>query len=79
MEAFKAEKGAESDRSHEEWASSFSQEELDTFWCPDEQELQAWERYWFSTPLPKRHSPEMPTPPWHFASMLEAMSMATTI
>ncbi|WP_155649132.1 hypothetical protein [Burkholderia cepacia] len=36
------------------------------------EELAEWNEYWFSTPLPKRHSPEMPTPGWDFASMLDA-------
>ena len=27
--------------------------------------------YWFSTPLPKRHSPEILTPQWDFVSMLD--------
>jgi len=36
------------------------------------EEMAEWNEYWFSTPLPKRHSPEMPTPGWEFASMLDA-------
>lgn len=36
------------------------------------EEMAEWNEYWFSTPLPKRHSPEMPTPGWDFASMLDA-------
>jgi hypothetical protein len=36
-------------------------------------EVAEWNEYWFSTPLPKRHSPEMPTPQWDFASMLDAV------
>ncbi|HHX4056253.1 MAG: hypothetical protein ACN6QT_22420 [Burkholderia contaminans] len=36
------------------------------------EEVAEWNEYWFSTPLPKRHSPEMPTPGWDFASMLDA-------
>lgn len=71
--AFKADKVAEKGRAGDEWATSFSPEELSTFWSPDEEEREAWNSYWFSTPLPKRHSPEMPSPPWHFGSMLEAI------
>lgn len=71
--ALKADKVAEKGRSDDEWATSFSSEELSTFWSPGEEERQAWDKYWFSTPLPKRHSPEMPSPPWHFGSMLEAI------
>lgn len=37
---------------------------------PDEKA--EWNEYWFSTPLPKRHSPEMLIPQWDFASMLDA-------
>ncbi|MDO3620780.1 hypothetical protein Q3O98_06695 [Ralstonia pseudosolanacearum] len=36
------------------------------------EEAAEWNEYWFSTPLPKRHSPEMPTPQWDFGSMLDA-------
>ncbi|MBN3727951.1 hypothetical protein [Burkholderia sp. Ac-20379] len=36
------------------------------------EETAEWNEFWFSTPLPKRHSPEMPTPGWDFASMLDA-------
>jgi hypothetical protein len=36
------------------------------------EEMAEWNEYWFSTPLPKRHSPEMLTPGWDFASMLDA-------
>lgn len=37
-----------------------------------EEQSAEWNEYWFSTPLPKRHSPEMPTPGWDFESMLDA-------
>lgn len=73
VEALQADKVSEKGRSDEEWASSFLPGELASFWSPDEHESRAWDSYWFSTPLRKRHSPEMPTPPWHFGSMLEAI------
>jgi hypothetical protein len=38
-----------------------------------QEEMAEWNEYWFSTPLPKRHSPEMLTPQWDFASMLDAI------
>lgn len=38
---------------------------------PDEKA--EWNEYWFSTPLPKRHSPEMLIPQWDCASMLDAI------
>jgi hypothetical protein len=44
------------------------------FWDPTPAEMSEWNELWFSTPLPKRHSAEMPSPPWHFGSMLEAVS-----
>lgn len=37
------------------------------------EEMAEWNEYWFSTPLPKRHSAEMLTPQWDFASMLDAI------
>jgi hypothetical protein len=37
------------------------------------EEVAEWNEYWFSTPLPKRHSPEMLVPQWDFASMLDAI------
>lgn len=36
------------------------------------EEMTEWNEYWFSTPLPKRYSPEMLIPQWDFASMLDA-------
>jgi len=36
-------------------------------------EVAEWNAYWFSTSLPERHSPEMLTPQWDFASMLDAI------
>lgn len=44
------------------------------FWDPTPAEMAEWNEEWFSTPLPKRHSADMPSPPWHFGSMLEALS-----
>lgn len=37
------------------------------------EEVAEWNEYWFATPLPKRHSPEMLIPQWDFASMLDAL------
>ncbi|WP_157632083.1 hypothetical protein [Variovorax sp. CF313] len=37
------------------------------------EEMAEWNEYWFSTPLPKRHSAEMLSPQWDFASMLDAI------
>lgn len=71
VEALKRDKTAESPRSDEEWRQLFTQGELETFWAPTSEERAQWEKYWFSTPLPKRHSLEMPMPPWHFELMIE--------
>ena len=71
VDALKSEKSDRSPRSEEEWRQMFSQEALATFWAPTAEELAQWDKYWFSTPLPKRHSPEMPMPPWHFGSLIE--------
>jgi hypothetical protein len=73
VEAFKRDKIGEARRPIDGWAASFTSDELSTFWSPDELEMESWNKYWFSTPLPKRHSPEMPLPPWQFESMLEAI------
>jgi hypothetical protein len=42
------------------------------FWNPTPEEQAQWNEEWFSTPLPKRHSPEMVLPQWHLESMLDA-------
>jgi hypothetical protein len=60
-------------REVESWRASFAPGELAAFWSPDEDEMRQWNEFWFSTPLPKRHSPEMPMPPWDFASILDAV------
>jgi hypothetical protein len=73
VEAFKRDKTADEGRAIDEWANVFTPKELSAFWSPDEKEMEKWNRFWFSTPLPRRHSAEMPTPPWHFGSMLEAI------
>lgn len=36
------------------------------------EDVAEWNEYWFSTPLPKRHSPEMLVPQWDLASMFDA-------
>ncbi|WP_431263260.1 hypothetical protein ACQ859_25150 [Roseateles chitinivorans] len=40
------------------------------------EEWHEWNEFWFSTPLPQRHSPTMPSPGWDFASMVEAIADA---
>ena len=40
------------------------------------EEMQEWNAFWFSTPLPHRHSALMPTPGWDFGSMVESIANA---
>jgi hypothetical protein len=42
------------------------------FWNPTPEEQAQWNKEWFSTLLPKRHSAEMVLPQWHLESMLDA-------
>lgn len=51
----------------------FTSEDLDAFWWPTDAELTAWNKFWFETPLPHRHSPQMATPPWDFMSMIDSI------
>ena len=60
-----------SDESH--WLSYFGPSDRAAFWWPSEAEKGQWDAFWFSTPIRQRHSPEMPAPPWHFGSMVEAI------
>ena len=53
-------------------AGYFGEEESAYFWNPSPEEEKEWNDHWFSTPEEMRRSPEMPTPPWHFGSMLDA-------
>jgi hypothetical protein len=55
------------------WLPYFEDSDREEFWWPSETESQQWHRFWFSTPLPQRHSPTMPTPPWHFGSLVDAV------
>lgn len=55
------------------WLRLFTVSDLAEFWWPSEAERELWNEFWFSTPLPDRHSPEMPTPPWDFGSMIDAI------
>ncbi|KQV88051.1 hypothetical protein [Pelomonas sp. Root1237] len=57
-------------------AQELSASERAFFWEPNPEELQEWNAFWFSTPLPQRHSPNMPTPGWSFGSMVESIASA---
>ena len=60
----------------EQMAKELSASERAYFWEPSSEELQEWNDFWFSIPLPQRHSPSMPTPGWSFESMVSAISKA---
>ena len=51
----------------------FTEDQLKSFWWPSPEELEAWNAFWFSTPLAQRHGPDMPHPPWDFGSMIDAI------
>ena len=55
------------------WLPFFDEADRTEFWWPTEAESEHWNTFWFSTPLLKRHSPDMPTPPWDFGSMIDAI------
>lgn len=55
------------------WREHFNADELNHFNRLSEKQNDEWKEFWFATPLPKRHSKEMPSPKWHFESMIEAI------
>jgi len=57
----------------DDWLPYFTEADRAEFWWPEEDEALRWEQFWISTPLPERHSDEMPTPPWDFSSMIIAI------
>lgn len=60
----------------ESMAKELSEEERSYFRVLTPEELHEWNTFWFSTPLPQRHSPTMPTPGWDFGSMVESIADA---
>ncbi|MBP1858907.1 hypothetical protein [Rhizobium herbae] len=52
------------------WLPYFEAGDRSAFWWPDEAEMNRWNKFWFSTPLPERHQADMPTPPWNFESLI---------
>jgi hypothetical protein len=56
-----------------DWLPYFSDSDLSAFWWPDEAESKTWNAFWFATPVPIRHSADMPSPPWDFDSMIDAV------
>jgi hypothetical protein len=60
----------------EQMTKELSPSERAFFWEPCPEELGEWNAFWFSTSLPQRHSPSMPTPAWTFGSMMESIASA---
>ncbi len=60
----------------ESMEKELSDEERAYFRVLTPEELSEWNAFWFSTPLPQRHSPNMPTPGWDFGSMVESIADA---
>lgn len=55
------------------WLPFFESSDRTMFSWLSEEDSKRWNEYWFSTPLPQRHSPEMPSPQWDFGSMVDAI------
>lgn len=60
----------------ESMAKELSEDERAYFRVLTPEEWHEWNTFWFSTPLPQRHSPAMPTPGWDFGSMVESIADA---
>ena len=71
--ALQKHKVGEADRDEARWLPYFTATDRTEFWWANEAEMELWNKFWFSTPLPDRHSPEMPTTPWDFGSMIDAI------
>jgi hypothetical protein len=69
----KRQKEGDAIRDEAHWLPYFNEDDRAEFWWPTEAESERWNSFWFSTPLPQRHNPEMPTPPWDFGSMIDAI------
>ena len=72
-EEFQRQKQGEAIAEEGYWLPYFDEPDRVEFWWPTEPEAEAWYACWSSTPLPDRHSPEMPSPPWVFGSMIDAI------
>jgi hypothetical protein len=48
-------------------------DERSFFWDPSPVEIEEWNKDWFSTPLPRRHTDEALQPRWQLESMLGAL------
>jgi hypothetical protein len=69
----KREKAEGTLRSGEKWRSYFTEEQLQTFWWPSEEELVVWQREWQATPVPDRFTEPKLRTRWDFDSMFEAI------
>lgn len=66
-------KAGEATRDEDYWLPYFNASDRAEFCWATEAEIELWNEFWFSTPLPDRHSPEMPAMPWEFGSMIDAI------
>ena len=71
--ALQEQKVGKAERCETHWLPYFTASDSTDFWWADDAEMQLWNKFWFSTPLPDRHSPEMPTTLWGFGSMIDAI------
>ena len=64
--------GTEHSETH--WLPFFTDADRAHFWWPDDAELAQWADFWSETPVEHRIGPDMPMPPWDFASMIDAIT-----
>lgn len=73
LDELKDQKKGDRIRDDEHWLPYFNEVDRAEFWWPTDEDSEKWNAFWFSTPMPIRHSPEMPTPPWDFGSMIDSI------
>lgn len=61
------------DPGDESWKTLFGAEALKNFWWPTEEEFDAYQRLYFSTPPDERAAHPGLQPPWDFESLIEAI------
>ena len=76
VDGLAVDKSSDCRRDDAKWMELFTENELNFFWWPSQSEAQEWADYWSSIPVPQRLSPEMPSPGWDFASMIDAIFSA---
>jgi YcxB-like protein len=72
FDLIKAEKDSTEEPNEQALTEYLSESEKDYFWRPSDEERREWEKFWLSTPVEIRLSPQMPSPPWHLESMYDA-------